>query len=60
MTDEHRSMTEFPATLIPAEDDEGPQSADESRAKADADSATSTGADERDDEFTDPNAQPPA
>ena len=60
MTDEHLSTPEVPASLIPAEDDEGPQTAEASRAKADPDSSTSTGADEPDDEFTDPGAQPPA
>ncbi len=60
MTDEHLSTPEVPASLIPAEDDEGPQTAEQSRAKADPDSSTSTGAAEPDDEFSDPNAQPPA
>jgi hypothetical protein len=60
MTDEHLSTPEVPASLIPAEDDEGPQTAEQSRAKADPGSPTSTGADTSDDEFTDPSAQPPA
>jgi hypothetical protein len=60
MTDEHLSTPEVPASLIPAEDDEGPQTAEASRAKADPDSPTSPGADASDDEFTDPSAQPPA
>ena len=60
MTDEHLSTPEVPASLIPAEDDEGPQTAEASRAKADPGSTTSPGADTSDDEFTDPSAQPPA
>ena len=60
MTDEHLSTPEVPASLIPAEDDEGPQTAEASRAKADPGSPTSPGADTSDDEFTDPSAQPPA
>ena len=32
MTDEHLSTPEVPASLIPAEDDEGPQTAEASRA----------------------------
>jgi len=60
MTDEHLSTPEVPASLIPAEDDEGPQTAEAIRAKADPGSPTSPGADTSDDEFTDPSAQPPA
>ena len=60
MTDEHLSTPEVPASLIPAEADEGPQTAEASRAKADPGSPTSPGADTSDDEFTDPSAQPPA
>ena len=60
MTDEHLSSAEVPASVIPSEDDEGPQTAAQSRAKADAHSSTAPDADTNADEFTDPSAQPPA
>ncbi len=60
MTDEHRSSSEVPASVIPSEDDEGPQTAAQSRAKADPHSSTAPDADTPDGEFTDPSAQPPA
>jgi hypothetical protein len=58
--EDHRATSQIPSSVIPAEDDEGPQTADQSRAKADPRSGTGPGADSSDDEFTDPNAQPPA
>ena len=58
--DSHLAASEIPASLVPAEDDEGPQSAAASRAKADPGSTTGPDADSPDDEFTDPSAQPPA
>lgn len=59
MTDDHRSTPQVPSSLIPTEDDEGPQTAEESRAKADPDSPKGPNADSPDDEFRDPSAQPP-
>jgi hypothetical protein len=60
MTDDHLSTSEVPASVIPSEDDEHPQTAAQSRAKADSHSSTAPDADTPDDEFTDPSAQPPA
>jgi hypothetical protein len=54
------SASEMPPSVIPAEDDEGALTAAESRAKADPDSPAGPNADASGDEFTDPNAQPPA
>jgi hypothetical protein len=59
-TDDHLSTSEVPASVIPFEDDEGPQTAAQSRAKADPHSSTAPDADTNADEFTDPSAQPPA
>ncbi|MEP6648370.1 MAG: hypothetical protein ABJA74_00440 [Lapillicoccus sp.] len=57
---DHLSSSEFPPSLIPSEGDEEPQTAAASRAKADPHSPEGPNADTDGDEFTDPNAQPPA
>jgi len=59
MTDK-RASAEFDSSAVPVEKDEEPMTAKESRAKADARSPLGPDADSADDEFTDPNAQPPA
>ncbi len=59
MTDK-RAASEFDPTAVPVEKDEPPMTAEQSRAKADPDSPLGPDADTVDDEFTDPNAQPPA
>jgi hypothetical protein len=54
-----RAEAQFQPSAVPVEKDETPLTAEQSRAKADPASPLGPDADTGDDEFTDPDAQPP-